>query len=64
LDKELYNLKKRVDTFGIAYATPSDKTRALSKKSSNIVVFKNRRLGKSVVINDKKLKELLGNGFI
>ena len=64
MDKELYNLKKRVDTFGIAFTDPGDKTRVLSKKNSEIIVFKNRRLGKSVAINNKKLKELLGTDWL
>jgi len=64
LEKELYNLKKRVEKHGIAFTTPSIVTRNLSKKTSNVVVFKNRRLKQSVVINDKKLKELLGTDYL
>lgn len=60
MDKELANLKKRIEKNGIAYTKPSVITRKIAKKNSDIVVFKNRRLGKSVAICDKKLKELLG----
>jgi len=50
---------KRVNKNGYAYAKPSELNRNISKKT-NLVVFNNRRLNKSIVINDKKLKELLG----
>ena len=64
MDKELYNLRKRIEKYGIAFTTPSVKTQNLGKKSKNIIILQNRRLKKSVAINEKKLKELLGTNFL
>lgn len=63
-DERLSNLIKRVEKNGFAYTKPSNITRKLAKKNSDFVVFKNRRLNKSIVVNDKKLKKLLGDNFL
>ena len=63
MEKELFNLIKRANKNGIAFANPSVLNRKLSKKT-NLIVYKNRRTNKTVIINEKKLKELLGNCFL
>jgi len=62
MDTELFNLKKRVDINGIALISKSPLNRKLSK-NKDILIFENRRMNKSVAINEKKLKELLGINF-
>jgi len=62
MDTELFNLKKRVDMNGIALISKSPLNRKLSK-NKDILIFENRRMNKSVAINEKKLKELLGINF-
>ena len=61
-DERLSNLIRRVEKNGFTFTNPSDLTRKISKKSSYIV-FKNRRLNKSIIVNEKKLRELLGEDF-
>jgi hypothetical protein len=61
-EEELRNLIKRAERNGMLVTKPSQLTRNLSKKNGNYLVFNNRRLNKSIVIdtNNKKLRELLG----
>lgn len=61
-DDELRNLIRRAEKNGMLITKPSMLTRNLSKKNGNYVVFNNRRLNKSLVVNvgDKKLRDLLG----
>jgi len=63
MDKELFNLRKRVEKNGIAFTDPSVLNRMLSKKT-DYVVYKNRRTKRTVIIYEKKLKELLGEHFL
>lgn len=65
MDTELFNLKKRVYQNGMALISKSPLNQKLSKKK-DIWVFENRRMNKSIAINEKKLKEfekLLGVNF-
>lgn len=63
MDTELFKLRKRVNTHGIAFIPKSPLNCRLSKKK-DIWIFENRRLKKSIAINEKKLKELLGTDFL
>ena len=60
---DIDTILKRVNKNGIAFVTPSKKYHPLVKKE-DIVIFRNRRNRKSVVINEKKLKELLGTDLL
>lgn len=62
-DERLNKLIKRVEQNGIALTKPSEYNRKLSKKT-DFIVFNNRRLNQSVIINEKKLKKLLGDNYL
>ena len=55
---------KRVQKNGITIIPSSRENTSLSKKKGELCIFKNRKMKKSVVIDDKKLKELLGTDFL
>ena len=59
MDTELFNLIKRVEKNGIAFANTSKLNRSVAQKT-DFIVYKNRRTQKTVIINEKKLKKLLG----
>lgn len=61
---DVFKLIKRVEKNGIALTSPSDLNRILSKKKPDYVVYENRRTKKAVIINEKRLKELLGEYFL
>ena len=63
MDTDVFKLIKRVEKDGIAFADPSVLNRSLSKKT-DYIVYKNRRTKRTVIINEKKLRELLGNHFL
>ena len=61
-DDELRRLIKRAEKNGMLLTKPSSLTRNLSKKNSDYIVFNNRRLNKSIIVDTKnsRLRELLG----
>jgi len=63
LDKNLDNLLKRIDKNGIAFTEPSPLTRKISKKN-NYAVFNNRRMKKTIIIDEKRIKKLLGTDML
>jgi len=60
---DLKKILDRVDKDGIAFTDSNRNLKNISKKS-DAIVFGNRRLGKSVIIDKKKLQKLLGNDFL
>lgn len=60
---ELDKILKRVNKNGIAIV-PTDKNYSKLPKKEDVTVFRNRRMKQSVVINTKKLKELLETDFL
>jgi len=63
MDTEVFKLIKRVEKDGIAFVKPSNLHSGLAQKTG-FIVYKNRRIKRTVIINEKKLKELLGNHFL
>jgi len=62
LDKELHNLIKRVEKNGIVITKPSHITRKMSIKS-DVLVYNNRRMHETIIIDKEKLKKLLNTDF-
>jgi len=56
---EYTNLLKRVKKNGMAITKPSSLTRKISKKT-DYTVFNNRNKHQSIIIDEKKLRKLLG----
>lgn len=63
MDSELDKLIKRVKTNGITKTIPSKTTRRIPKKS-DLKVYNNRRLNESIIVDYKKLKELLNTDIL
>ena len=60
---ELDKILKRVEKNGIAII-PTDKKCSKLPKKHDVTIFRNRRMKQSVVIDSKKLKELLETDFL
>ena len=61
-NNDIKNLIKRIEKNSMCLTNSSPKTRKISKVNSDYIVFSNRRLNKSIVVNknDKRLRDLLG----
>ena len=64
MDKELYNLIKRVNNDGIIFTKPSRINNILSKKYKKYTVLYNYRDKEVAIVNKKKLKDLLKNNIL
>lgn len=64
-DEKLFNLIRRVNKYGIIELESSEMNRYLSKKPEckGFIIYNNRRLNKSMIVNKRKLRKLLGDDF-
>ena len=63
MEDNIDRLIKRIDKYGVTFTKPSLETRKISKKT-NFIVFNNRHLKESVIIDKKKLKKLLDTDYL
>jgi len=62
LDQEFHKMVKRIKQNGITKTKPSALTRKISLKT-NYIVYNNRHKNESIIIDEKKLRKLLGTNW-
>ena len=60
MDKKIKNLLDRVNNDGITFTKPDRQLKNIPQKYG-CYVFTNRRLGESVIIDKKRINELINN---